>query len=145
MIYTKMFAILKKILFFIAHCRIFVGALPTTVSAPAIIFCPLLCGQLNCGFAGLMTYRLQEKPSDKTADIRTAAIWQKIKSADLQTVFSGKNTATDYLNGRETLQAMDMAILELKREEAQEFLFFQTDRASDLFHVAQEMTAFLSR
>ena len=37
-----------------------------------------------------------------------------------------------------------MAVLELKREEAQEFLFFQTDRASDLFHVAQEMTAFLS-
>ena len=144
MIDTKMFAILKKILFFIAHCRIFVGALPATVPAPAIIFCPLLCGQLNCGFAGLMTCRLQENPSDKTADLRIAAIWQKIKSADLQTVFAGTNTAMNYLNGRETLQAMDMAVSKLKREEAQQFLFFQTDRASDLFHVAQEMTAFLS-
>jgi glucosamine--fructose-6-phosphate aminotransferase (isomerizing) len=143
MVYTKIFNILKKNFLFVAHCRIFIGIHPDTVNAPAIIFSPLLPGQLNCGFAGLMTCRLQEKPSDIPADLTLATLWEKTKSADLQTIFAGKTTVTNYLDGMETVQAMDMAVLKLKREEAQEFLFFQTDRASDLFHVAQEMTAFL--
>lgn len=143
MIYIKMLTILKKIIFFVAHCRIFIGTDPDAVDAPAIIFFPLLPDQLNCGFAGLMTFRLQGKPSNIPADHTLADIWNKIKSAGLQTVFTGKNTAANYLNGAKNLQEMDMAIAELKQEDSQEFLFFQENRAADLRRVAGEMKNFL--
>jgi len=141
---TKIFNILKNILLFVANCRIYIGTHPDAVDAPAIIFFPFLHAQLNCGFAGLMTCRLQEKSSDTTADLRAAAMWKRIKSAGLQTVFAGENTATNYLSGMDTVKALDRVVLELKREAEQEFLFFQTSRASDLFLIAQEMTNFLA-
>lgn len=144
MIYTKMFNALKKIFFFITHCQIFIGAHPDAVDKPAIIFFPLLPGQLNCGFAGLMTCRLQRNPLDMTADLALIAVWKKVKSAGLQTVFTRENSAGNYLNGMEAIHALDMAVTQLKQEDAQEFLFFQTDRSADLFHTAQDMTKFLT-
>ena len=144
MIYAKMFHNLKTLLYFIAHCLIFIGRHPARVSAPAIIFCPFLPGQFNCGFAGLMTCRLQDKPLDATADLTVAALWMKIKSAGLQTVFTGENTAAGYLNGTETVQAMDISVLELKREDAQEFLFFHKDRTAALSRITEEMKQFLA-
>ena len=139
-----MFNILKKIIFFIAHCRIFIGAHPAAVNAPAIIFFPLLLSQLNCGFAGLMSCRLQGKPSDIPADRTLADMWKKVKNAGLQTVCDGNNSAANYLNGMEAIHALDMAVTQLKQEDAQEFLFFQVGRAADLFHVAEEMKNFLT-
>ncbi|MEN6469579.1 MAG: SIS domain-containing protein [Smithella sp.] len=135
--------ILKKILFFITHGRIFIGRRPAAVDAPAIIFLPMLPGQLNCGFAGLMTCRLQKQAADITADIRVAARWKKVQSAGLQTVTAEKNTAEKYFNGVETIQDLDQAVSELKQENAQEFLFFQPDRAAGLFRIVQEMKTFL--
>jgi glucosamine--fructose-6-phosphate aminotransferase (isomerizing) len=134
---------LKTFLYLVANCRIFIGRHPAYVQAPAIIFFPLLSGQLNCGFAGLMTCRLQKKPADTTSDPTVIALWKKVKTGGLQTI-TGKNSATNYLNGMDTVQAMNMAVLELKREDAQEFLFFHTDRAADLSGVAGEMKQFLA-
>jgi glucosamine--fructose-6-phosphate aminotransferase (isomerizing) len=142
-IYKNRSNILKNILFFVAHCRIFIGVDPDAVDTPAIIFFPLLATQFNCGFAGLMSCRLQGKPADIPADRILAGLWNKVKSDGLQTVITGENTAANYLNGAKTLQSMDMVITELKQEDPQEFLFFQEDRAADLFRVAGEMKNFL--
>ena len=144
MIFTKMFNILNNFLFFVAHSRIFIGAHPAAVNAPAIIFFPLLPGQLNCGFAGLMSCLTQRKPSDIKADRTLADMWKKVKSAGLQTVFAGENTAANYLNGMETIQALAMAVTQLKQEDSQELLFFQEDRAVDLSRVAGEMKNYLT-
>ena len=144
MIYEKMFHELKTLLCFIAHCRIFIGRHPAHVPAPAIIFFPFLPDQFNCGFAGLMTCRLQDKPLDTTADLTVAALWVKIKSAGLQTVFAGENNAIRYLNGTETIQAIGISVLELKREDAQEFLFFHQDRTAALSRITEEMKQFLA-
>jgi glutamine---fructose-6-phosphate transaminase (isomerizing) len=144
MIYTKMFSILSSFLLFVIHCRIFIGRQPSHVAAPAIIFFPFLPGQLNCGFAGLMTCRLQKKPSDTTADLAVAALWEKAKSAGLPTIFSGKISAANYVNGMETINRLKMAVAELKREDAQEFLFFQTGRTADLARVVEELKKFLA-
>ena len=144
MIYIKISNILKNILFFIAHCRIFIGANPDTVDAPAIIFFSLLPDQLNCGFAGLMTCRLQEKPPSITADITIATLWNKLKKADLQSINTGKNKAVNYLKGIEFIRTLEMTVAELKEEERQTYLFFQTDKATDLSHIAKEMKIFLT-
>jgi len=144
MIYTKMFNVLDHILLFVVNCRIMIGRQPSAVDGPAIIFFPLLPGQFNCGFAGLMTCRLQKKPSETFADLTVAALWKKIKSAGLQTVVPEKNSAANYLNGQETIQALDEAVLELKHEAAQEFLFFQNDRAAHLSRVVLDMITFLT-
>ena len=143
MIYTKMFNIVKYFLNYIVNCRIFIGAHPDAVDTPAIVFFPLLATQLNCGFAGLMSCRLRGKPSDIPTDRTLADLWNKVKIAGLQTVLAGENTTANYLNSVKTLQAMDMAIAELKQEDTQEFLFFQEDRAADLSRVAGEMKKFL--
>ena len=144
MICTKMLNSLKNFLLLVANCRIFIGRLPSSVSAPAIIFFPILPGRFNCGFAGLLTCRLPEKPSATAADRSLISLWEKVKSGGLQTVSSGKNTAANYLSGPETMAAMDMAVAELKREDAQELLFFQTSRAQDLSAVAAEIRPFLA-
>ncbi len=144
MIYIKIFSFLKKFLIFIANCRIYVGRRPAAVPAPAIIFFPLLRSQLSCGFAGLMTCRLQEQRGALTADRTLASGWKKIKDAGLQTVLAGKNAAADYLSGLEAISAIDSAVAELKREDAQEFIFFRQDRAAQLFDIAGEIKQFLA-
>lgn len=136
--------ILYSFLFFVVYCRIFIGAHQSSVNAPAIIFFPLLPCRLNCGFAGLMTCHLQKKPSDTTVNITLASTWKKIKSSGLQTIFSRKNTAENYLNGMENINTIGRAVAELKREDTQESLFFQTNRAADLSRVVGEMKKYLT-
>jgi glutamine---fructose-6-phosphate transaminase (isomerizing) len=136
MVNTKILYILNNFLLFIIKCRIYIGRRPTDASAPALIFFPIISDQLNCGFAGLMTCRLQSKPSETTTDIKVATLWKKIKGA-------GEKTTKDYLGGMETIHAIDMAVSELKREDTQEFLFFQADRAADLSSVVGEMKHFI--
>jgi glutamine---fructose-6-phosphate transaminase (isomerizing) len=144
MIYIKLFNNLKTFLNLIVNCRIYIGRHPASVQTPAIIFFPLLPGQFNCGFAGLITCRLQEKPSDTTADLKAAALWKKVKNAGLRPLFTGNHTAANYLNGMDTVQTMNIAVSELKREAAQEFLFFRTERTEELFRIALEMKHFLA-
>ncbi|MBN1472552.1 MAG: SIS domain-containing protein [Syntrophaceae bacterium] len=144
MIYIKKLNILKKFLFFLVNCRISIGANPDTVNAPSIIFIPLLPNQLNCGFAGLMTCRLQKKHSNITADERLIDIWEKNKNARLQTVLSGENTAKNHLNGIDTIQKMSIAIAELKQEEAQEHIFFQKSKSANLSRIIEGMKIFLT-
>ncbi|MBN1471021.1 MAG: SIS domain-containing protein [Syntrophaceae bacterium] len=136
MIFTKIFYLLSNLQAFILQYRIYIGRRPKDVKAPALIFFPILSSQLNCGFAGLMTCNTQSKPSEITADITVAQLWEKIKSA-------GKNIPAKYLNGLETIQAMETAVAELKREDAQEFLFFNDHRAADLSAVLREMKKFI--
>ena len=136
--------ILKKILFFVTHCRIFIGCRPDAVDAPALIFFPMLPAQFNCGFAGLMTCRLQKKTTDITADRTIAIRWKKIQSAGLRAVCAEEDIAAKYLNGVKTIDDLDCAVTELKQEGAQEFLFFQGGRAADLFRIVQEMKTFLT-
>lgn len=141
-----MFNSLKNFLTSLASCRIFIGRRPASVQAPAIIFFPLLPGQFNCGFAGLMTCRLRNNsPSASVpSDLIVAGLWEKIKRAGLQTIVCEKNIPADYLNGTDTIQAMNTAILELKCEETQEFLFFHADLAAHLSGIAGDMKQFLA-
>jgi glucosamine--fructose-6-phosphate aminotransferase (isomerizing) len=144
MIYIKVLNILYNFLFFALYSRVYIGCRPAAVKAPAIIFFPILPGRLNCGFAGLMTCRMQGRPLVTKADLEISTLLKKVKSAGLSTISNGKNTADNYLSGANTLEDIDLAISELKREDAQEFLFFHADRAADLSGVTAEMKQFLA-
>jgi glucosamine--fructose-6-phosphate aminotransferase (isomerizing) len=66
-----------------------------------------------------------------------ARLWEKAKSATVK-------SADLYLGGTDTISAMQTAVLNLKREDAQEFLFFHTSRAADLSGMTAEMKLFVA-
>jgi len=136
---------IKNISLYFKVCKIFVGKNPAYISAPAIIFFPIIPFQLNCGFAGLMTFRSQQKSASLNADLELMQLWDKIKRSSLKNVLAGNIVATAYMCGLDALTSMEKATLELKRESAQEILFFQTQRAKKLFDLEKEMKIFLAQ
>ena len=141
---TKLRHFLTGLLDFVLTCRIHIGCRPARVQAPAIIFFPLLPNQLNCGFAGLMTCRLEKMTQNTRADLDLISLWKQIKNAGLQSLYTGANHAATYLNGFETLSSMETAVEALKREDAQEMLFFEEGCATDLGRTVHEMKEFLA-
>jgi len=135
---------LKRAFSFIRECQIYVGRRPDAVGAPAIIFFPLLPDQLNCGFAGLMTCRLENIPTDPQADLTLLSIWGDVKGKGLRALLEEKKSAADYLGGAGVLRSMETSVETLKREDAQEILFFQQDRAQRLAHLAADMKRFVA-
>lgn len=144
MIDTKMFNILKKSFFFVTNCRICFGVNPNTVHVPSIILIPIVPNQLNCGFAGLISCRLQNKFSKTNVDRTLTDLWEKIKKAGIQSFFPEKNLAGFFLNGSQTIKDMERVIDELKEEETQEYLFFQTEKANNLYIINEEIKTFLA-
>ena len=136
---------IKNISLYFKVCKIFVGKNPAYISAPAIIFFPIIPFQLNCGFAGLMTFRSQQKSASLNADLELMQLWDKIKRSSLKNVLAGNIVAKVYVCGLDALTSMEKATLELKRESAQEILFFQTQRAKKLFDLEKEMKIFLAQ
>ena len=142
---TKLSLLMKKWLFFVAHCRIFFGIRPDDVSGPAIVFAPILPDRLNCGFAGLLSFRPAQKASGAAAAKTLQALWKKAGKSDLEQITGGKTDPENYLNSQETLQSLMDTVQELKREDVQEYLFYHEDGATDLTRVTVDMKAFLAQ
>jgi glucosamine--fructose-6-phosphate aminotransferase (isomerizing) len=142
MFIVRIFNIIKYVGRFLAICQVFIGKHPANVSAPAIIFFPIMTSQLNCGFAGLMTFQTNKKTTDLTDDLTLTALWGKIKSSGLKNALNGKITPEAYLNGLETLNSMEKTALELKQESKQEILFFEPGRAKKLSGLVEKMKVF---
>ena len=145
MFISRILNTIKNIGRFLAVCQVFIGKHPTNVSAPAIIFFPVMTSQLNCGFAGLMTFQSNKKSTDLTDDLAFTSLWEKIKSSGLKNALTGKITTEAYLSGLETLNSMEKTALDLKRESTQKILFFQTGRAKKLFGLVEKMKLFLAQ
>jgi len=139
----KVLNIIKTFLCLISSCRIYIGRRPASVQVPAIILFPFRPAQFNCGFAGLMTCRLSGKDADTAADRTITGLWKKVQANGLQAV-TQTGCVDGYLNGINDLRALETAVLELKREDAQEFLFFHAERQADLINAAGEMKQFLA-
>ena len=144
MFIARMLNTIKNMGRFLAVCQIFTGKHPANVSVPAIIFFPVLTYQLNCGFAGLMTFHPDKKPAELTEDLALATLWKRIKSFGLKNALAGKITAEKYLDGLETLSSMEKITLELKQESKQEFLFFHAERSKILLGLVEKMKLFLA-
>src|SRR4030042_3335140 len=103
---------IKSVNGILKSCKIFVGRNPAYIYAPAIIFFPLMPFQLNCGFAGLMTFKIKQKLTELTADIDLEQLWEKIRSRGLKNVLDEKIAAEGYLNGFVTLTSMENTVME---------------------------------
>jgi glutamine---fructose-6-phosphate transaminase (isomerizing) len=143
MFIARMFNIIKYFWRFLTVCKIYIGKHSSSVSGPAIIFFPVMRSQLNCGFAGLMTFRSADKSGAFNADLTLSELWKKIKSSDLKNALSGKIAANNYLHGTETLNALEIIATELKEEGEQEILFFQKERSKGLLSLVEELKLFL--
>ncbi|MEN6622645.1 MAG: SIS domain-containing protein, partial [Smithella sp.] len=91
-----------------------------------------------------MTCRLQKNSAVTSSEPTVAALWKKVKKSSLEAIIDGKNFSLHYLNGADTIQSLNMAILELKSEDTQEFLFFNVNLAENLSGIAGEMKQFLA-
>jgi glucosamine--fructose-6-phosphate aminotransferase (isomerizing) len=145
MILTKMFGELKALNRFVTSCRIYVGRDPNRVVLPAVIIFPFRPARLGCGFAGLMTCRLNPSKVDPLPQPELAVLFEKIQHAGLQKVLNGENPVADYLGGMDRLLSFGSAVSTLKRENAQEILFFSSDRKDELSRIAGELKSFLVR
>lgn len=140
---ARMFNIVKCFWRFLAACQIFVGRHESRVSGPAIIFFPVMTSQLNCGFAGLMTFHSGKKSELFDADLKLSELWKKVKISGLKNALNGKIPVEEYLRGPATLHAMEKITSELKEESRQEILFFHAMRSKKLFSLAEKMKLFL--
>jgi glucosamine--fructose-6-phosphate aminotransferase (isomerizing) len=145
MLMARMLNTLKKICRFLAAVQIFVGRHPSNVPSTALIFFPIITSQLNCGFAGLMTFNTNKKSDVLNSDIELAKLWEKVKISGLQNTLSGKITVKKYLHGTKTLVSMEEITSELKEESKQEILFFQTERSKKLSGLVEKMKLFLDQ
>ncbi|MGV8058627.1 MAG: SIS domain-containing protein [Smithellaceae bacterium] len=135
---------LKKTGRFLTECQIFVGRHPREISVPAIIFFPVTLCQLNCGFAGLMTFVSPGKISVPAYDATLTGLFEKIKDSNLKKVLTGKLAAENYLHSWESLKALETSVQEMKQESVQEFFFFQQSRTEKLVGLNEEIKKFLS-
>lgn len=141
---AKIFQAIKNIGRFLATCKIFVGKLSSSVTAPALIFFPLTISRLNCGFAGLMTFKITDKKSDIfNSDVVLTQLCEKVEGYGLHNILSRKITAKEYLHGQQTLISMEEIVSELKEENKQEILFFQAERTKKLENILRKMNLFL--
>lgn len=141
---ARLFNIIKKIFRFLAAVQIFVGKHPAKVNPPAIILFPVTTAQFNCGFAGLMTFRAGEKSAISDPNLVLGRLWKKVKSSGLKNVTGGKIDAQKYFNGMLTLGAMEKTVLELKKENRQEAVFFNARSSADLLNLTEAMKTFLA-
>ncbi|MCX5848841.1 MAG: SIS domain-containing protein [Deltaproteobacteria bacterium] len=143
MFIARMLNVIRNIFRFLTDCQIFVGKHPSNVPTPSIIFFPIMTSQLNCGFAGLMTFRSNKKSEVLNADLALTKLWKKVKNSCLKNILSGKITAKEYLHSMETLSSMEKIAQELKEENWQEAFFFQAGEKEELFGLAEQMKLFL--
>ena len=138
--------IIKKIRAFVRDCKIFIGKSPSDIRGPAIIFFPFLPFRINCGFAGLMTLLPgQNSKEEFTADEELRIIWRNVESQNLKKVLNKEITLGDYLCGAETVQSLEKAVLKLKSEKAQQYLFFQIPGTRKLSDISARMKTFLDK
>jgi len=144
MFVIKMSGAIQNLCSFLTACRLLIGKQPSSAPFPSIIFFPVLPFQLNCGFAGLMTLRLQKKSAGLTADMTLTQLWGKSNGSGLQKILTGEIEAASCFGGLETLNLMEKVTLELKQENAQEIIFCEKARAQKLFVLVAEMNLFLA-
>ncbi|MEW6334119.1 MAG: SIS domain-containing protein [Thermodesulfobacteriota bacterium] len=135
-------AFCRKAFSLLQNIKIHIGRDPQRVAGPALILLPVLPATLCCGLAGILAVRGRKKRDKPAADL--SASFRKAAGNDLAALLDGGLTASEYLGGKPTLEAMERELQRMKGEEAFRQLFFSRVRTGRLKDLAARMGAFLA-
>ncbi len=126
--------------------KIHAGVDPRRVSSPSLIFFPLSGNILCCGLAGILTVkRADGRGGVHEHEHQSPAVpFERIRKRHIREVLSGAVPSERYLDGEEALALMEQAILDLKRDDIFEHLFFDPDRTTRLRSLSRGIDAFLA-
>jgi len=91
-----------------------------------------------------MTVISPVKISAPTYDPAFAGALEKIQDANLKKVLTGQLAAENYLNGLESLKALEISVQELKQEDAQEYFFFRETETKKLIGLNEQIRKYLN-
>jgi glucosamine--fructose-6-phosphate aminotransferase (isomerizing) len=125
--------------------NIYMGVNPERVTAPALILFPCRSSILCCGLAGILTIKQVERPVCECDDPckRMDALFGIIRRENISKVLGGAISSERYLDGPDTLAAMEQWISVLKRKEPFERLFYDPLEAARLTALSKKINAFL--
>jgi glucosamine--fructose-6-phosphate aminotransferase (isomerizing) len=124
--------------------KIYAGVDPRRVAAPSLILFPLSKTILCCGLAGILTVKTTDGPGDFHEYESPSSLFERIRKRHIREILSGAIAADRYLDGKKTLADMEQAILDLKRDDVFERLFFDSDQTARMKAHSREMNGFLS-
>lgn len=124
--------------------NICMGVDPERVTAPALILFPCLTNILCCGLAGILTVKQAERQECDDPGKHMDALFGIIRRAGIGKILDGAITSGRYLDGPDTLAALEEWISVLKRNEPFERLFYDSREAARLTALAKKMSDFLA-
>ena len=123
--------------------NIYAGVDPERVAAPALILFPCRNNVLCCGLAGILTVKQVVRPACDDPGKQMDALFGIIRLADISKILDGAVSSGRYLDGPDTLAALEQWISVLKRHEPFERLFYDPREAAHLTSLSKKMNAFL--
>jgi len=136
-------AFLTQYLMIIKHWNFYAGIDPDRVSAPALILFPWRTDILCCGLAGILAIKKAVKPKGMDPDKHLDASFEMISRMNLKGILEGVRPVIGYLNGPDTLDAMEQHISALKQDDSLERLFFDSRKIKYLTDLSKKMSLFL--
>jgi glucosamine--fructose-6-phosphate aminotransferase (isomerizing) len=122
--------------------KVYVGADPDRVSAPAVIFFPSERTILPCGLAGILTIKQTSWTDEPEKEIDD--LFDVVSRSPMQKILAGALLSEAYLNGKDALDALENRISVLKRTAPFERLFYDVGEAARLAALSQKINAFIA-
>jgi glucosamine--fructose-6-phosphate aminotransferase (isomerizing) len=124
--------------------KFYAGVDPERVSAPALILFPCLKTVLPCGLAGILTIKQAARPDCDEPAGHMGALFDIVRRHGMQEILDGAMTSARYLNGPDTLDALEGWISSLKCNEPFERLFYDAGEAASLKTLSKKMNVFIA-
>ncbi|MCX5821184.1 MAG: SIS domain-containing protein [Deltaproteobacteria bacterium] len=132
----------RKLVLFLAECRIHIGCDPQRVEAPALILFPHYSATLCCGLAGILTLRRKTQPAAAGVDL--SILFSRAAQKNLPVFLRGAIPSKAYLGGIPTQEAMERELFRMKGEEAFGKIFYDDGEVRRLTLLSDKMKAFLT-
>ena len=125
--------------------RLFFCVSPLRIKGPAVILFPLESTYLCCGLAGIVTVK-KVPPAGEDPLTKSFTLLEKIKGHSWEHVESSPYLSVhDYLNGKGYLEAIEKALLDLKRDDHFVELCEKREKTSLLKQFVEELKEFLTK
>ncbi|MFH1078974.1 MAG: SIS domain-containing protein [Pseudomonadota bacterium] len=124
--------------------NIYVGVDPERVTTQALILFPCRSNILCCGLAGILTIKQVKQPECDNPGKHMDVLFGIIQGEPISKILEGAISSGRYLDGPDTLAALEQWISVLKSNEPFERLFYDSREAAHLTALSKKMSAFLA-